>query len=251
MRSVARRILAVALVLALAGCTYTTKGYGDPGLAPTVSATPTPTPTSSTPTPSPTESTTAPPSTSASVTSAAPQPTGPTCRPGVCTSVASCAFGQGYAIVVWSFGGQDSPGSADVELLKNGTAVGWYVSGEATPYGATCSRGGPMPNAVVLMSVGAHSTQAVGYVLNGSSLTDTATANGDTPTAVAQDLNGDGWVDVVLEQNDYTPNYAQGHTYWQTELFNGTTFTSTGCTAASQIPPPRPTGPATGPCPAQ
>jgi len=53
---------------------------------------------------------------------------------------------------------------------------------------------------------------------------------------------------VIGTVNDYTPNFAQGHNYWQTLRYSGGRFTVTGC-ALEQQGLPAPTQLLYGTCP--
>ncbi|MDT4901286.1 MAG: hypothetical protein QOJ78_2216, partial [Pseudonocardiales bacterium] len=64
----------------------------------------------------------------------------------------------------------------------------------------------------------------------------------------AADLNRDGYLDVIGTSNDYLPNFAQGHDYWQTFRYHDGRLTVTGC--ARQLKNvPAPTRLLTGTCP--
>jgi hypothetical protein len=64
----------------------------------------------------------------------------------------------------------------------------------------------------------------------------------------AADLNDDGYLDVIGITNDYRPNFAQGHNYWETFRYHDGRLGVTGCARQSESAPP-PTGLLTGTCP--
>src|SRR5439155_15823771 len=96
--------------------------------------------------------------------------------------------------------------------------------------------------------VGAHGSTSTLWAFAKQRLTKGATVNSDTPSMFARDLNADGLLDVVAQQNNYTPDYATGKVQWQTWLSDGSNLTSTGCTPLTTAPAPRPTSAVTGKC---
>jgi len=76
-----------------------------------------------------------------------------------------------------------------------------------------------------------------------------ADVTADSPDMKAADLDQDGYLDVIGTTNDYTPNYAQGHNYWQTFRYADGQFVPTGC--ARQAGTPTPTRLLSGSCPPQ
>jgi hypothetical protein len=136
-----------------------------------------------------------------------------------------------------------------LELTQDGVPVDWHALDDQSPSQLVCLAGAAA-NCVVIGYTGAHGATATVWrlALSSARLSQAATADADTPSMAAQDLNGDGFLDVLGLQNDYTPDYATGHLQWQTWLFDGRNLTSTGCTPPAAAPPPRPTAAATGSC---
>lgn len=190
--------------------------------------------------------------TAATTSSAAPvamQPP-PQCPNATCSELATASLGNGFVALLRS--GQSSNGglaASVLELTLNGIAVDWHAVNDETPAHLTCI-GGAAGNCVVVDQVGAHGADATVWrlALNSQKLTSAAKVEADTPSMAGRDLNGDGFVDVIGLQNNYTPDYATGKVQWQTWLFDGKTLSSTGCTPLSVSPPPRPTAAVTGPC---
>ena len=139
-------------------------------------------------------------------------------------------------------------GAAVIELQRAGVSVYWKVIDGDTPLSVACSSV-PKPNCVVADAVGAHASSFYGFLVNQNSMTQFDTNGSDTPGTKPKDLNGDGWIDVATEQNDYTPDYATGKSYWQTFQSDGNHLTSTGCTVPTHNLPPVPTKLVTGACP--
>jgi hypothetical protein len=121
-----------------------------------------------------------------------------------------------------------------VELLDHGAAVQWWISpqGDGWNGSITCASSGPEPNCVLIDSLGMHANVAEVIVLHDDRLAHAAAAQAiaDSPGMRAVDLNGDGYLDVVGSTNDYQPDYAQGHNYWQTFRYQDGRLDVTGCT---------------------
>jgi hypothetical protein len=140
-------------------------------------------------------------------------------------------------------------GSAVIELAQQGTPVFWKVIDEESPQSVVCSAT-PQPNCVVVDATGAHASAFYGFLVHPTSMTQFDTNVSDTPDTKAVDLNADGWIDVVTEQNTYLPTYATGTVYWQTFTSDGVHLSSTGCSVP--VNPndlaPAPSAPLTGTC---
>jgi hypothetical protein len=134
------------------------------------------------------------------------------------------------------------------ELARSEVPVYWHVTDDATPSELMCSPA-PQPNCGLVVFVGAHAAEAFGLLRVGDALAAFGQANSETPTAKVRDLDGDGWIDVVMVRNTYRPGYATGKVYWETFTSDGRRFTPTGCTAPAHEPPPAPSAPLAGDCP--
>ena len=247
-RRFAVALLAAGISLAAAAaCSSTVQGQGVGSQGATA--------TGSTPAVSVTDESSAPttPTTSvATTTSAVPvaQPAPGQCPNAACAELATASLGNGFVAILRSGQATDgSVGASVLELTQNGVAVDWHAVNGETPAHLTCLAGAA-GNCVVVDEVGAHGATATVWRLglNSAKLTKSATAQADTPSMSGRDLNGDGFMDVVGLQNDYTPDYATGKVQWQTWLFDGKNLSSTGCTPLATSPPPRPTAAVTGAC---
>jgi len=140
-----------------------------------------------------------------------------------------------------------------LELLDHGVTVQWWISPQGDGWNGrlTCEVRGPEPNCVLVDSVGMHSNVAEMVILRAGRLihpTDAAVTT-DVTGMRAVDLDGDRYLDVIGSTNDYQPNYAQGHNYWQTFQYRDGSLASTGCAPQPQGAP-APTHLLTGSCPA-
>jgi hypothetical protein len=102
----------------------------------------------------------------------------------------------------------------------------------------------------MLDSLGMHAGVAEILLLQAGRLVHPAGAEAVTVAGEprAADLDGDGFLDVIGTTNDYRPNFAQGHNYWQTFRYGAGRLVVTGC-----APETRGSGPPVqllhGPCP--
>jgi hypothetical protein len=170
------------------------------------------------------------------------------CNGSQCSSKTQTTFGQ-FEVILYSAPSTTSGTASVIELLDNTAPVYWKVIDGDSPEGVTCSTT-PAPNCVVVDETGAHASTFSAFRVSAGALTQFDMNGSDTPASYAADLNGDGWIDVVTEQNTYQPNYAAGTVYWQTFTSNGVHLLSTGCSApiaADQLAP-RPSAPLGGPC---
>lgn len=171
------------------------------------------------------------------------------CANGACTKAQTASLGSGYAISIWHAGKPgDYRSKPVVELSRDGVAVQWWLwpighgwSGALACHGQQC---------VLTDGDGVHSSAAQVVLLRGGRLVTPPRASvvADLPTVLARDLDGDGDLDVVALDSDYTPNFAQGHLFWHTFRFEDDRLASTGCVPKSGSAP---TQLATQPCPAR
>lgn len=173
------------------------------------------------------------------------------CPGGSCPIIGTADLGDGFVASLRSGTASDGPafGASVLELTEAGVPVDWHATDDRQPGQLSCI-GGAVANCVVIDYQGAHSASATVWRLgrDSATLAKMASADADTPSMSARDLNGDGFVDVIGLQNDYQPDYVTGQVQWQTWVFDGKNLSSTGCTALAPTPPPRPSAPATGTC---
>jgi hypothetical protein len=177
------------------------------------------------------------------------------CRPGPAQLLTG-----GYSVRLW-ISRQPSAGSGIgaerstpvLELSQDGQHVSWWVGRLGFGWAATlrCLATAGEPNCVVLAEVGAHAGSAEVVLLRSGALVAPARASVvfDSGAPSAADFDHDGLLDVLGIENDYRPNYAQGHNYFTTYRLAGDALHQTGCllqTAAGQRPP---SGLLTGRCP--
>jgi hypothetical protein len=158
---------------------------------------------------------------------------------------------DGYQIVLRS-GTSDLTGSitAVVELLTGGVPTLWNTEADEYQPHLECSTRTPHLHCVVLAGVGAHSSQAQLYLVSDGRFVLPPPITTDTPGIAAQDLDGDGDLDLQVPVNDYQPDYATGGMYWQTWLLKSQSYSLSGCTATVYNEmPPVPTAPVFGACP--
>ena len=179
-------------------------------------------------------------------------PSSPTPTPRAATMPAACQswhcqprqtrqLGNGDAVTLWVSAGQQNFRSRPVlSLSDGGVAVQWWVlpKGDGWNGSLTCLATPQEPNCVVVDSFGMHASVAEMVVLRNGRLVHAAEAVADAPGMKAVDLDRDGYLDVIGTVNDYTPNFAQGHNYWQTRRYASGRFTVTGCAPQQGMPVP-------------
>ena len=199
----------------------------------------------------------APPRTTTSTTLTAPA--GPVAMPEQCTTwhctkAQTVTLGGGYTLSLWHAGRiGDFTTKPVLELSRDGVAVQWWLAPNGFGWSGalTCRANAPEPHCVLTDGAGAHSSMAQVLLLRSGRLVAPARAyvEADLPTVLARDLDGDGYLDVVALDSDYTPSFAQGHLFWNTFRFAGGQLTSTGCVPRTSPTDPAPTQPVTGHCP--
>ena len=187
--------------------------------------------------------------TAASPSASAPAALPQQCVTGTCTKAQTVSLGGGYAISLWHAGTLgDFRTKPVVGLSHDGVAVQWWLwpAGDGWSGALSCHA----QQCVLTDGDGAHSAVAQVMLLRDGRLVAPARAAvvADLPTVLPRDLDGDGDLDVVALDSDYTPNFAEGHQFWNTYRFNGYELTSTGCMPKTGPPP---THLATQPCPAR
>ena len=175
------------------------------------------------------------------------------CRPGH-----PIPLGNGMSVRLWL---SPTPGSADgsiastpvLELLRNSLHVQWWIAtmGLAWEASLTCLAAGPEPNCVVASVAGAHAGSAEMVLLRSGALVGSPRTRVvfDSGAPYAEDLDGDGYLDIVGSDNDYQPNYATGHNFWATYRFRADALIETGCAPRPSPTAPRPDHLLLGPCP--
>jgi hypothetical protein len=175
------------------------------------------------------------------------------CAQWSCRARQTVSLPDGYAVTLWVGSDQQNYQSRPVvELLDHGLAVQWWISPVGDGWNGTlaCDVAGRETNCALLDSVGMHAGVAEMLIRRGGQLAHPtgAAATSNSGMVQAADLNADGYLDVIASINDYRPNYAQGHTYWQTFQFTADRLVLTGCS-----PQPRGSSPpkqlVTGVCP--
>ncbi|MGI9092158.1 MAG: hypothetical protein ACR2FF_01640 [Mycobacteriales bacterium] len=281
-RAFAVGIAGLAVMAGIAGCSSTTAGNGTgpppsqpTGSAPSGSATPTSTPTivipdqpssastsSSVPPVSPTSPTTpttlpsSPTSTTPTTRSPhpppprqhdAPPPAG--CPNGTCTELSHSSPKDGFQIVLRKAANYATGGELVVELRSGTSARQWALITQTYSGAMHCSTKTEHLHCVVVASVGAHSYQAQLYLVNSGALVAPPPIAADSGIVV-RDLDGDGDLDVLAEDSNYKPSYADGGLYWATYLLQNGTYARTGCTTpVYNAAPPTPAGAVHGSCP--
>jgi len=195
-----------------------------------------------------------PPHTTSPVAARPAVPMPSQCKTWTCTKAQTVNLGGGYAITMWHAGKDgDLTTKPVVELARDGVAVQWWLWPDGYGWAGklTCRAEAPEPHCVLTDGDGAHSSVAQLVLLRSGKLVAPKKASvvADLPTVVPRDLDGDGYLDVVALDSDYTPNFAQGHLYWNTFRFAGGQLTSTGCVRQNSPTEPAPTHPVSGLCP--
>jgi hypothetical protein len=195
------------------------------------------------------------PSLSASPVRAVPAPCAADgCRPGPAQPLT-----DGYTVRLWlSQPPADGQLIADratpvLELSRDGQHVGWWVSRLGFGWSASvrCLATPAEPNCVVLADAGAHAGSAEVVLLHSGTLVAPARASVvfDSGAPSAADFDHDGMLDVLGVENDYQPNYAQGHNYFTSYRLSGDALHRTGCLLKANAGQPWPTTLLTGRCP--
>jgi hypothetical protein len=192
------------------------------------------------------------PATTTPTTSAPASASAVPCQSTGCQVKQTVPLATGYQVVLYLSPDQQNFRTRPVvELRHNGTAVGWWTSPKGDGWNGqlTCLSGAAEPNCVLTDTAGMHSGVAEVLLLSGGRLVHPAGAEAMSDSGVMHvaDLDGDGYLDVVGATNDYQPNYAQGHNYWQTFRYTGGQLVVTGCEL--QLDTPRPTQLLSGACP--
>jgi hypothetical protein len=188
-----------------------------------------------------------------SSSTAPPAPMPASCQQWHCSAHQTVALPGKYAVTLWLGSDQANYQSRPVvELLAQGTAVQWWISpvGDGWNGSLTCATSTAEPNCDVIDSVGMHASVAEMLILRDGRLIHPtgAVATTNSSGMSAADLTGDGYLDVIGSVNDYRPNYAQGHNYWQTFEYRDDRLQLTGCAAQPRgSAPPRTL--LTGTCP--
>lgn len=187
------------------------------------------------------------------------------CDASSCRPQQTVRLAGGDELRLWlSTDKQDYRSRPVVELVSDGASVQSWASPQGDGWNGrlTCLTGtagaddsaaaaGPgdaPPNCVLTGSAGMHASIAELLLVRDGRLIHPAGAEvvADSPGVRAADLDHDGFLDVIATTNDYTPNYAQGHNYWQTFRYAGGGFELTGC---ARQPGPVPSQLLTGTCP--
>lgn len=183
----------------------------------------------------------------------ASQPVPVPCAAHRCTPEAAIQLTGGYSARLWTYPAPATPdaGTPVVELLNGGQHVSWWIGrlGFAWAAKLSCLATAAQPNCMVTSALGAHAGSAETILLRSGALSSSAAASVvfDSSMPVAADLDGDGLLDVAGMENDYTPDYAQGHNYWATYRQTPNALHRTGCARVVSSTPPDKL--LTGPCP--
>jgi hypothetical protein len=173
------------------------------------------------------------------------------CQSWHCYARQTRQLGNDAAVTLWAAAGQQNFRSRPMlSLTVQGVPVQWWTlpKGDGWNGSLTCLVATQEPNCVVVDSLGMHASVGEMVLLRNGHLVPTAEAVADAPGMNAVDLDRDGYLDVIATVNDYTPNFAQGHNYWQTRRYSAGRFMVTGC-ALQQQGLPAPTQLLDGACP--
>jgi hypothetical protein len=175
------------------------------------------------------------------------------CRQWSCQPRQTVQLPAGYQVRLWLSADQRNFRSRPVvELLHDGMAAQYWVSpkGDGWNGSLTCLTGDAGANCVLIDTLGIHSNVGEVVLVQDGRLIHPVDAEvmTDSVGMRAADLDGDGDLDIIGVTNDYQPNYAQGHNYWQTFRYGGGLLTETGC-ALQRPGAPAPTQLLSGACP--
>ena len=168
-----------------------------------------------------------------------PVPAPASCQRWSCKPRQTVSLPDGHAVRLWlGSDDQNYESRPVVELLDHGIAMQWWMSprGDGWNGSLTCVAGRSEPNCAILDSLGMHAGVAEILLLQAGRLVHSAGAEAITVAGEprAADLDGDGFLDVIGTTNDYHPNFAQGHNYWQTFQYSTGRLVVTGC--APEVP---------------
>jgi hypothetical protein len=176
------------------------------------------------------------------------------CQPGPAQQLTG-----GYSVRLWlSKPPSDGQFAADrstpvLELGRDGQHVSWWVGRLGFGWSASvrCLATAAEPHCVVLAAAGAHAGSAEVVFLRDGALIGPAQASVvfDSGAPTAADLDHDGLLDVLGVENDYQPDYAQGHNYFTSYRLAGDALHQTGCLLKATADQPRPATLLTGACP--
>ncbi|HEX3811663.1 MAG TPA: hypothetical protein VHX59_02380 [Mycobacteriales bacterium] len=158
---------------------------------------------------------------------------------------------DGYQIVLRSGTSElDGAVTSVVELVTDGVPTQWNTEPDEYQPHMECSTKTPHLHCVVLAGVGAHSSQAQLYLVVDGQFVLPPLVTTDSPGIHAQDLDGDGDLDLQVPIDDYVPDYASGGEYWQTLLLKSGAYAVSGCTpTVHDQAAPMPTSAVFGICP--
>ena len=172
------------------------------------------------------------------------QPVPVPCAAHRCTPEAAVQLPGGYSARLWTYPAPAVPDASTpvVELLKDGRHLSWWIGRLGFGWAAklSCLATADQPNCVVTSALGAHAGSAETLLLRSGTLASSAAASVifDSSMPLAADLDGDGLLDVIGMENDYTPDYAHGHNYWATYRQAGSALHRSGCARVTSTVPP-------------
>lgn len=189
----------------------------------------------------------------ASTSAPGPMPPPARCRVWGCRPRQTIELTRSWTVRLWlSTDELNSHSRPVVQLLHGPVAVQWWISpqGDGWEGSLTCLTSGREPNCDLIDSRGMHAQIAEMLILRGGRLVHPARAEAISNSfgMRAVDLNGDRYLDVIGTTNDYRPNFAQGHNYWQTFRYQNGQLRLTGCAPKSGNAP-APSSLLTGTCP--
>lgn len=182
------------------------------------------------------------------------------CKQWSCTPELPVQLGGGYSVRLWSSVAPTAVLEPDrstpvLQLLRDGRHLQWWQGrsgfGWEAKLDCLAAHGTIPAQCAVLAEVGSHAGIAQLVVLSDGTLTspNRASVSFDGGRPMSTDLDRDGWLDVLGTENDYQPNYANGHNFWATYRFDGETLQRTGCLLRRTLAGPPPATLLTGACP--